>query len=429
MKGIRIGICALTAFAVAAHGGVEDWASAVLEVGSAILLIYWGFVVFMGYENRIRMHPLFAPLGAFAGIVVIQLLLNLTASAYSTRVEFLRLCAYGILLFLAVQAYRTLEDWRGFVWFLLSLGFVVSVFGILQHLTFNGKLYWVREMRYGGIPFGPYVNRNHFAGFVELVVPPGLAALVMGKVRRDQWMLVGVLTLFPIAALFFSASRGGIISFFVEILLLLVLIWIGREERKQLLVGALVVLLAGGLVTWLGVGEAMERFSSYREFEVRNDKRVSMANDTWRIFLEHPLIGTGMGTFQGVFPKYETLYDGKVVNHAHNDYLELLSETGIAGGLCCGLFLGTLFIMGIGRVRHRTSALQATLQMGALVSCSGLLTHSLVDFNLHIPSNALLFFLLSGFACAHITTSRRPTQSSERAAEQNSLRDTTTLPV
>lgn len=418
MKGIRIGICALAALAVAAHGAVEDWASMVLEVGAAVLLAYWGFLVFMGSEKRIRVHPLFAPVAAFAAVVVFQLLLNLTVSPYLTKVELLRLSAYGTLLFLAVQAYRTLEDWRGFVWFLLALGFVVSVFGILQHLTFNGKLYWVREMRYGGIPFGPFVNRNHFAGFVELVVPPGLVALVMGKVRRDQWMLVGVLTLFPIAALFLAASRGGIISFLVEIFLLLILIWMGREERKQLLIGALVVLLAGGLVTWLGVGEALDRFSSYREFEVKNDKRISMARDTWRIFLDHPLLGTGMGTFPSVFPKYDTLYDGKVVNHAHNDYLEALAETGVAGGLCCGWFLVTLFVTGIRRIRHRTSALQATLQMGALVSCSGLLTHSLVDFNLHIPSNALLFFLMSGFASAHVSPSRRhATPSAERIAD------------
>lgn len=414
MKVIRVGICALVAFAVAAHGAVEDWSSGVLEVGAAALLVYWALLLFRGYEKRIWAHPLFAPVSAFIAVVALQLLLNLTASHYGTKEELLRLCAYGILLFLAVQAYRTLEDWRGFVWFLLALGFGVSVFGILQHLTFNGKLYWVREMRYGGIPFGPFVNRNHFAGFIELVVPPGLAALVMGKVRRDQWMLVGVLTLFPIAALFLSASRGGIISLLVEILLLVILMWSGFGEKKQALVGALVLLLAAGLVTWLGVGEALERFSSYRQFEVKSDKRLSMAHDTWRIFLEHPFLGTGMGTLQSVFPKYETLYDGKVVNHTHNDYLEALAETGTAGGACCAWFLAILFLAGVRRIRQRSSGLQATLQMGALISCIGLLIHSVVDFNLHIPSNALLFFLLSAFASAHILPSPHTGQSRGR---------------
>ncbi len=60
------------------------------------------------------------------------------------------------------------------------------MFGILQHFTFNGKLYWVRELQYGGIPFGPYVNRNHFAGLMELLIPPGLAIQILGGERRDQ---------------------------------------------------------------------------------------------------------------------------------------------------------------------------------------------------------------------------------------------------
>ena len=78
------------------------------------------------------------------------------------------LLAHVLVMFLAVQAFQTLQDWRSFIWFAMVFGFLVCVFGILQHLTFNGKLYWFREMHYGGIPFGPYVNRNHFAGFAEL---------------------------------------------------------------------------------------------------------------------------------------------------------------------------------------------------------------------------------------------------------------------
>src|SRR6202011_5490624 len=100
-------------------------------------------------------------------------------------------------------------------------------------------------------------------------------------------------------------------------------------------------------------------------------------------------------------------YDGKIVTHAHNDYVEALADTGIAGGLCCAAFLLTLIITAIRRIRRRSTVLQATLQMGALVSCAGLLVHSLVDFNLHIPSNALLFFLMAGFASVHIAPARR----------------------
>lgn len=409
MKVVRAGICALVVFAVAAHGGVESWAAAIMEAGAAALLVFWALWVTLGKKKEIHGHALLAPLAAFAGVAVLQFAVRATQNPYASKVDFLKLLAYLILVFLAVQAYRTLPNLRGFVWFALVLGFTVSVFGILQHLTFNGKLYWLREMRYGGVPFGPYVNRNHFAGLVELLTPPGLAALVMGKVRRDQWLLVGLFSLFPIAALFLSASRGGIVSFVVQMGLLLVLVSLRRGERKQLVMAAGVLVVAGALVTWLGVERALARFSTYRALEVSHDKRISMARDTWRIFLEHPVLGTGLGTLQDVFPKYETLYDGKIVNHAHNDYLEALAETGLAGGACCVWFLVVLAIQGVRRVRGEASGLLAAVQMGALISCAGLLTHSLVDFNLHIPSNALLFLLLAGFGVAEIRVIRRVT--------------------
>jgi predicted branched-subunit amino acid permease len=114
----------------------------------------------------------------------------------------------------------------------MSFGFLVTIFGILQQLTFNGKLYWFREMRYGGIPFGPYVNRNHFAGFVELVFPVALIPLVLGKVRKERWIVVGIFGLLPIGALFLSASRGGVVSFGVQlgVLILMMILRVPAEN-------------------------------------------------------------------------------------------------------------------------------------------------------------------------------------------------------
>ena len=126
------------------------------------------------------------PLFAFALVVLVQLAFHLTASRYYTRIELQLLVTYLIVLFLMAQVFSQSSHWRGFVWFLMTLGFAISIFGILQHLTFNGKLYWFRVMRYGGLPFGPYVNRNHFAGFAEMVIPVALVPLVLGKVRRER---------------------------------------------------------------------------------------------------------------------------------------------------------------------------------------------------------------------------------------------------
>jgi O-antigen ligase len=163
-----------------------------------------------------------------------------------------------------------------------------------------------------------------------------------------------------------------------------------------------VLVVALLLVSWLGVAQILQRFSSMQTLEVTSGKRASMRSDTWRIFLDHPVAGTGLGTLQTVFPPYETLYDGKIVNHTHNDYLEALAETGFLGGLCCVWFLAVFFVESHRRLLLQEQSFASVFQLSAFIACSGFLTHGLVDFNLHIPANALLFFLMALLATADI---------------------------
>ena len=413
MKFLRAGICALVVFGVAAHGGVEDWARSVFETGAGLLLLAWALWTYFTKEEQFVISPLLPPLATFTLMVCSQWFFHGTASSYSTRMELLLLLSDLSVLFVAVQTFRTLEDWRGFVWFGMFFGFLVSLFAILQHLTANGKLYWFREISSGGLPFGPYVNRNHFAGFVELLLPLSLVPLILGRVRQERRPVVGLFAVLSIGALFLSASRGGIVSFAVELGALALVMILRRTMGKQVLAGVSVLLVASLLVSWLGVGQILQRLSSVQLLEVTAGKRASMRKDTWRIFLDHPFVGTGLGTLQIVYPSYETLYDGKIVNHTHNDYLEALAETGILGGLCCAWFLGVLFSESLKRLRQLNNSFAGTLQLSGLVASTGFLVHSFVDFNLHIPANALLFFLLAHLATAKIPKASAPLSPSK----------------
>ena len=395
---IRIGICALVAFAVVVHGAVEPWSESVLEIGAACLLAWWGLLFAGGIAPAVRRNWLFAPLGGFWAWVTVQSLAGLTAAPFLTRIEWLKFSALAILFFLAVQAFATVEHWRGLIWFLLALGFVVSVQGILQHFTFNGKLYWFRELRYGGVPFGPYVNRNHFAGLIELIVPSGLAILLLRAEKRDRIPMLLVLTLLPLGALFLSASRGGMVAMALGGGLVMTLVFLRHRGRHQLAAAAVVLLLAGGLVGWLGVGRALERFSTFRQLELTEARRARMLQDSWRMFLDHPVAGVGLGALPEVFPRYETLYDGKTVQHAHNDYVEALAETGLIGGLFGAAFLLLLLWKSWARLAGAAYSADLAYHVGAVAACAGLLVHSLVDFNLHIPANALIFLLQCALA-------------------------------
>ena len=402
MKFIRVGICCLLAFAVLAFGATEEWSQAALEVGAAVLLLVWAVRQYWLKADQLSIPAEFLPLCAFALVVVFQWAFHLTASRYYTRLGLQLLVTYLIVVFLMEQAYTRTSHWRGFIWFVMTFAFLVSVFGILQDLTFNGKLYWFRVARFGGLPFGPYVNRNHFAGFAEMVIPIALVPLVLGKVRRERIFLVALFALVPIVALLLSASRGGIVSFAAQMVLLFLMLLVRRVRSKNVIVGGLVVLGAVMAVSWIGVQQVLERFAGLQTLEVSTGKRTAMRQDTWRLFLDHPLLGTGLGTFEMVFPPYDSVYDGKIVNHAHNDYLEALAETGLAGGLCCVWFLGLVLRNALKGMAELGSSFSSALNLSGFVACSGILVHSLVDFNLHIPANALLFFISAHLASVRL---------------------------
>ena len=240
---------------------------------------------------------------------------------------------------------------------------------------------------------------------MELLIPPGLAIQILGAERRDQLPLVALFTLLPVGALFLSASRGGIISFIAEVCFLGIVVAIRRREKKVLPAAAMILVLGAILVSWLGIGAALDRFAQYKKLESSEGLRVEMFHDTLRIFRDYRILGTGVGTLQEVFPLYESEYTALVVNHSHNDYAEALAEMGAIGGLCFLAFLVLLFWTGWKLLAGHQEAKNFPYHAGALVACLGLLVHGTVDFNFHIPSNALIFLLQAALSTSAIPIS------------------------
>jgi len=399
-KWIRAGVYSLVAFAVAAFGAVGPRAEFVLQAGAAVLLLAWCLPAARHGTLGIRPNWLYLPFLGLCIIAASQYLFGLSVYPHATKVEVLRLGTYLFVGFLAGQTILSERDRNGFLRFLMILGFAVSLFAIVQFYTWNGKLYWTRAVENAGTPFGPFVDRDHFAGFVELIAPFSLASLVTGAVRRDAFPVVTLFGVLPLGAAVLCGSRGGIISLVIELAVLAALLSGRLAGRKVILSALLLLVLCAGWIGWLGVDRAAERFKNLRVSELSQDRRMSVYRDTWRIFLDHRAIGTGLGTLEFIFPRYESFYDGNVVDHAHNDYLELLAETGIAGGICGLGFIAILFWRGLANLQRAQTPTAVAFYCGALAACAGMVIHSFVDFNLHIPSNALLFFLLAFVACS-----------------------------
>lgn len=173
---------------------------------------------------------------------------------------------------------------------------------------------------------------------------------------------------------------------------------VARSRRMIALGIAALAVLA--LVDWLGAGVAIQKFSMLDASEVSAGRRVSMSRGALHIFFDHPILGCGLGTLVDVFPRYETQYDGKVVDHVHDDYAEALAEAGILGGLCGLFFLWRFFREARKAFVADQGHFSRALHAGATAAVCALLLHSFVDFNLHIPANAILFLLQ-----AHVATS------------------------
>jgi O-antigen ligase len=365
----------------------------VLEIGSAGLLVVWLIVAVRQKRVQIQRNWMYLPLLGLCGLTLVQLAFGQTAYVHATKTELLRLVAYLCLGFLAVQSIQAANKLKTFLWFMAVLGFCVSLFGIVQFFTWNGKLYWIRAVANAGTSFGPFVARDHFAGFVELTAPFAWAMLFSGSVRRDKMLLVCLLAVLPIGALVLCASRGGILSFLVGLIVLGALLGRRIVVGRKWVVAVLLMVMSGTLVAWLGLEGASRRFKELADSGVARDRRLVMCKDTGRIFLDHFWLGTGLGTLPFVYPRYESYYDGFIVNHAHDGYLELLADTGIVGGFCGIAFLVILFRQAASHLRCVVGSTDAAFYSGALAVCAGFLAHSAVDFNLHIPSNALLFFV------------------------------------
>ena len=151
------------------------------------------------------------------------------------------------------------------------------------------------------------------------------------------------------------------------------------------------------MVAWVGAGKAIQRFSTAGRTSRCRGAAPWCAGQR-EYFLAHPIKGSGLGTLVSVYPRYETLYDGYVVQHVHNDYMEGLGRNRCPGGICGLAFLWLLYREARKAFEAERSRFGRGLRAGAIAAVAGLLMHSFIDFNLHIPSNALLISV-AGFSC------------------------------
>jgi O-antigen ligase len=321
--------------------------------------------------------------------------------------------AYGMLFFLAVQCFVRERTLKRMATAFTVFGLILACFAMIQEATSQGRLYWMRTPQYGGSIYGPYVNHNHYAGLMEMLVPISLALCLSATAERSLRMLAGFSALFMAASLFLSGSRGGIVSFVAEMIFLAVILRFSEQQRAHrewrnllCLCWLLLILLLcmNATPVWTRISDIGHAYND----EVAGG-RWTIARDSLRMWAQRPLLGWGLGAFPSAFPQFRSFHSDRITNQAHNDVLQIGVETGAVGFCVMLTFCILLYRQGL---RHPSlhNSMSSAIRLGALTGCTGLIVHSIADFNLHIPANAALFFFLCGIVASGsaVRTSRNP---------------------
>jgi hypothetical protein len=287
-----------------AFGAVRAWAWASLAVVVVLALLFWGLGSVQADELTLVWSPLYLPGILFFLWGGVQLASHLTLDPIATREALLKLATDFLLFFLAGQLAATASPkvWRHFGLLGAVFGFALAMFSILQFCSSQGLIYW--SIKADGWAFGPYVNHNHYAGLMEMLIPVSIAYVLSRPRNHPARAMLAFAASVPIVSLLLSASRGGMLSLLAEVMILGVILWSCRatpDWRKLGVVGPLVLLTALLFFFWLDPGEISGRLATVvklaRPADVDMTQRQAVALDSLRILRHRPWAGTGLGRF------------------------------------------------------------------------------------------------------------------------------------
>jgi O-antigen ligase len=451
-RAIRTTLLTTIAFTALAFGTVEAWSVAIFELLVVLIMALW--LVKSLAERRLEINIPKTAL-PIIGLLIYGMIQGLGFRDSTGRMRSLSMdvestrAAVAVIFFLlicflaAATFFASPERTQGLSTFLVVFGAALAVFALVQHFTWDGGIYWFRRIPLEG--FGPFVNRDHFGGYMEMLAPIPIGLIVARAVPREQWPLYGFAAVLMGISILASLSRGGILSFIVALAFILVAgrRWRVRRPESQRTVGALLV-RGGAVVTivvaigigmlWIGAGPLVNRAAfSLDQFKTDESPssypgREGIWKDTWAIIRANPIFGVGAGAYRTVFPIYSHYDDSYIVAQSHNDYLQVLADCGITGaaltvwfvvavwrGISTALGAHASSVPGPALRDSRSLRSQAGMAIGGGAAVFAMLVHSLFDFNLQIPSNALLFMVLVAVVSAIGLAASRGTQ--KRQAE------------
>jgi O-antigen ligase len=429
----KITFCALVVLIVVApipYGTVEPWWKAAFVCAVFAICIIALIETLKHRIERIEGASILLPMLALSLLAFLQTLSlgsrtdanlsvwnTISADPYQTRFFALQMLALTTLLALLYRYASTERRVRVLVYTVLAIAVASAVFGILRQTTQpeTGFLLPLLKKNQG---YGQFINKNHFAYLMEMAFGLGLGIVLGGGVARERLMIYVALLLPIWTGLVLANSRGGILAMLAQVVVAVLLLVSshGDYELPKIAQSAalravlLVVLVIGVLfgTFWVGGDRLATNFENATN-EIASSSTGASRNEIWRatlkMFAAHPIVGVGLGAYWIGITAYHEASGLMTPQEAHNDYLELLSSGGLIG-----LALGVWFAVAVVRkIRQNLSTdvgSQRAARFGAVLGITGVAAHSLVDFGLHIITNAVVFIVLIMIATARFETQK-----------------------
>ena len=446
-KTIEYGILGLIIFTPLPAAAVYEWSILIVQLTVLLMMIAYFMMKNEPQNNRYLARSVRWPKYLFSGFFVLLILQVIpfpvaivriiSPHSYSFRESFsvnltsqkfmsislihshtlkagLELLSYFLIGFLIIRTVRKKQIKR-ICYTLVCMGIFQAFYGMFELTQKNPRILFYKKIYNLDSVTGTFVNRNHFAGYLEMVLPLAIG-LVLARIDvfsmpglswrqkllrlSEKGLATITLLLFGIIAMslaiIFSKSRSGAFLLAYTFFLffgLSALYFRDVKKRDKRIMNILKVIFLAVIVLSLygGIGSTLERFSLN---EIMQEGRPAIWATTIQIFTDFPLFGSGLGTFASIYPGLESWGEPVNIFHAHNDYLEYLSELGIVG---MSMLLGGIVLLLVNSFlfwkerRHREVK---GLALGGMVAIVCILLHSITDFNLHIPANMMLFSII-----------------------------------
>ncbi|WP_369855143.1 O-antigen ligase family protein [Candidatus Thalassolituus haligoni] len=400
-------------------GGYADWAWPLYTALACGLLVL---------ELRLRVNDLSTFPAAFVrsrwlwvSLLLIQLWVGaqavwVTPDHYDTWVYLFKGLGYVCFFMLTLLLLDTNFRIQQAIWTVILAAAFQAFYGSLMVLTGWEYGFFAAKHAYIGNTTGTFVNRNHIAGYLEMVLALGIGFLLAQstvykgslrqRVRQAVQMLLSskvvlrLLLAMMVIALVMTRSRMGNTAFFASMMIagaLALLLMRHKSRSTTILLASLLIIDIAIVGTFFGVDKVAERL---QKTSVDSESRDEVAHDSFVMWQQQPLAGIGAGTFQTTFPKYKStdVTAVNVYNHTHNDYIQFLAEFGAPAFVILLIVVLICLWRAIRAMRVRRSELLKGVGFGATMGIIAIGIHSTVDFNLQIPANAYMFMFLLALA-------------------------------